>query len=469
MSSSKRGIFAATLLLGGILLVPMVAAVLTPFTEDFTGDTTPTSDWYSYAGSGTGTRAIQTLNTGYMVGNVFVVGTTANGQTASTTFTFGGNENTGVYEFDLYCNRPVAGSDNRLTLRNENNAAMFELLIDGSGTGNCAVSLIDGSALADAVPATANGWTAHLKFTVNYAADTYAVERTLFGGSPVTLSGRALTTASSAAKSFTFNAGDASSGAVTNRAAIDNLDFGEQDLAVPAVPAGVNAQVIQANNGVDSEVELRWRVSSDDPDQAQGDYGYRMYANGILLGTYDPTTSQDADGIRFNLVIISETQGNPVSFWVRAANLTTGITSGQSCAVTVDTSNLDVDTCGSISAGSTVGLDFTTPTDTAAGLKGWCEDLMGDSTGSVFLCGLMLVMTVFMGVAGALAVFVGKGLPSLVGGSVAGLGMAVFNVVATVWSIVWGIVLIVIAAAIILAASKALTLLGAMRQEGGDS
>ncbi len=237
-----------------ILLVPTVAATLTPYLEGFAGDsgTTPTADWYTFSGSGTGTRNVQSLTTGYMSGNVFMVGTTANGQTSpSTTFTFVNNENTGLYRFDLYCNRASAPGSQSFVLRNENGATMFNLDIQGSGTGNCAVNLIDGSPLAALIPNTALGWTARLNFTVNYATDTYSVERTLFGGAPTTLSGRSLATASSSAKSFLFTGFQPSVGSVNNLVAIDNLDFGDADLpSQPEDPTEFDSGLLTFINSV---------------------------------------------------------------------------------------------------------------------------------------------------------------------------------------------------------------------------
>lgn len=244
----------------------------------------------------------------------------------------------------------------------------------------------------------------------------------------------------------------------SNTVYVDNILLGDSaDFPAPAPPPGVSATVIDAGEGAPDNalIELRWRLSPDDPEQVQGEFGYSIFVDGTNVG-YDSTTSADGDGIRFNLIDLTQTTPGPVAFAIKATNLTSGAQSVFSCTVSVDTGTLnDFNSCGQIIPGGPGGTDFTTPTDTGAGLLGFCSDLMGDSDASLFLCGLIFVVFAFMAMAGGYAAITrATGIGPTIAGSVAGFGMMVFNVFAGIWGIVWAIVLIVLVAAIITAVVK---------------
>lgn len=220
----------------------------------------------------------------------------------------------------------------------------------------------------------------------------------------------------------------------------------------PTTPAGLSGLITQVQGGGGSLTELRWPVSSNDPDQVQGDYTYQIFLNGVNVGN-DATTAEDGDGQRFNVVnFVNGAGASTLTFQVRAYNATSGATSNLSCSISLDDGVLnDFDVCGTDPPGGAPGgTDFTTPTDTGAGLLGFCSDLMGDSDASLFLCGLIFVVAAFLAMAGGFAAITGStGLGPTIAGSMAGFGMAIFNVFAGIWGIVWAIVLIVLVAAII--------------------
>lgn len=230
----------------------------------------------------------------------------------------------------------------------------------------------------------------------------------------------------------------------------------------PLAPAGLRAEVTTAGtSGVSStsQIELTWPLSTNDPSQTTGSFSYRLYLDGVMVGT-DTVTSLDGEGVRFSIVSPAGTSHGTKNLFVDALDTDTNAASIASCAVTVDDTDVGaVDTCGDTSAvgGPGGGLVYTTPTDTAAGLRGWCADLMGDSGGSLFLCGLMLVAGAYIAMAAAFGALGGKGMPALVAGSVGGLGVAIFNIIAEVWGLVFGIVLIIISAAIVIWLARKLT------------
>lgn len=258
----------------------------------------------------------------------------------------------------------------------------------------------------------------------------------------------------------------------------DNLvfnDFTGDTYTVPPDPEpvpGLSATVVEAWDAADgpsaeAHIELVWLLSPTDPDQDVGDYAYDLYLDGISIGT-DSTTPADGDGLRFNLVIEGGTlDPGTSSLWIVARDTITGDESIASCSVSVDASVLnDFDTCGENVVGGPGGTDFTTPTDTAAGLLGFCSDLMGDSDGSLFMCGLIFVVAAFLAMAGGFAAITGStGLGPTIAGSAAGFGMMIFNVFAGIWGIVWAIVLIILVAAIITVVIKKFTGAGAASGE----
>lgn len=249
----------------------------------------------------------------------------------------------------------------------------------------------------------------------------------------------------------------------TSGADFTYLQFNEVESETPDAPAGLLAIVLtSALNPAHTEIQLFWPVSANDPDQEQGDFTYEVDVDGLFT-TPDDTTALDNDGLRYSLIVLSINTYSNINFRVRAVNATTSIAGGWSCTVTVNEGiPADTDECGDTTPFGGGGFggggtEFTTPTDTAAGLRGWCADLMGDSGGSLFLCGLMLVAGAYIAMAAAFGALGGKGMPALVAGSVGGLGVAIFNIIAEVWGLVFGIVLIIISAAIVIWLARKLT------------
>lgn len=225
----------------------------------------------------------------------------------------------------------------------------------------------------------------------------------------------------------------------------------------PDAPAGLSALVADAWDGSSSQTDLRWPVSENDPDQDTGDFIYHVYCNGNELTSVsgDAITTQDGEGFRYHSIVFGGTTPTTCNYFIIAEDR--GQLSAPSCSVQVDPLvQNDFESCGDASGiGGPGGVDFTTDTDTAAGLRGFCEGLMGDSDGSLFLCGLILVATVFLSSAGAFAALVAGekkrpvGNTPMIAGCVGGFGMMVFNVFAGIWGLVWAIVLIVLVAAVL--------------------
>lgn len=274
----------------------------------------------------------------------------------------------------------------------------------------------------------------------DWAAETFDVS--LNGGEYVVNDFDFSGAVSDAAHGLQVSGGSGSSSAVGAACSMDNVLLDATFGDAPQPPSGLSAVVVDADtttepadNGV---VELRWPVSEDDPNQDQGDFAYEVYVDGIFVGD-DAATAADGDGVRFNSVEIGggASVGSSFAFAIKARNTTTDQRSVFSCSVSVDTSILgDSDNCGTGAPGGTGALDFTTETDTAAGLALFCSDLMGDSEASKFLCGLILVVIVFMGVGAAFAAMAGApGMPAVIAGSVGAFGMMIFLVVAQIWSL----------------------------------
>lgn len=101
----------------------------------------------------------------------------------------------------------------------------------------------------------------------------------------------------------------------------------------PTAPNAISAQVIATQPAC--QVELRWTVSSNDPDPEQGDYEYEIWINGAF-NVVDPTTTQDADGLRYALKSIGGVSPGRNDFKVLAENITTNEQSGFSPTVSVD-------------------------------------------------------------------------------------------------------------------------------------
>ena len=92
-----------------------------------------------------------------------------------------------------------------------------------------------------------------------------------------------------------------------------------------------------------------------------------------------------------------------------------------------------------------------TASDSAAGLKGFCSGLLGDSAGSLFLCGLILAAFVFLAVVAAFGALSGSmAMPALIAGSIFALGEMVFDVVAGIWNLGAAVIMALLAAAIVL-------------------
>lgn len=209
-------------------------------------------------------------------------------------------------------------------------------------------------------------------------------------------------------------------------------------------------------------IDLRWRLSTDDPDQDVGAFAYGIYINGIRVSA-DSTTALDTAGVRYNQVSIQGTATDPYTFNVRAENGTEH--SALSCTVTVDPTELaDLGSCGDITglqppstgAGVGGGLDGATTggTDIGVGINGFFTQICGTSTAALFICGLVLLIVEMAAIAAVVAAFGGKGLGSGLAASIVGIPGGLGNVLLQLWAPWVGITMIVLAAGIIAAVIK---------------
>lgn len=228
-----------------------------------------------------------------------------------------------------------------------------------------------------------------------------------------------------------------------------NFDGLLANFTVPEAPAGLHGLVTQAMEiptPPNGEIELRWPLSDNDPDPAVGNFTYRIYLDGVNIGD-DTVTGQDGDGERFNLVVYSSSSNSSVVFRVDAINSTTGFHSDLSCSINIDpTLLLDDDACGtSTTGGNTTG--HTTAVDTAAGLRGFCAALFGDSVGSLFLCGLVFIITIIAVMVGILRAFNVNGPALFIVPLTLAAAMAIFNTLALIWPLIAMILMIAACAA----------------------
>lgn len=233
-----------------------------------------------------------------------------------------------------------------------------------------------------------------------------------------------------------------------------------QQSSVPGQVPYLEAFTKQVWDGDSSTVRLLWLLSPNDPDPDEGNFTYQIWSGGQQLGT-DELTALDGDGFRVHEIEFGGTtaQGER-NYYIIAVNTTANpdLESTASCNVSVsDEIQNDFDSCGDPEGGGGGPGVFNPDSDTAQGLQGFCTALMGDSPGSLFLCGLIFVVTVFLGIGAAFASLTGsQGMPAAVAGGVGGLGMMVFNVTAGIWALVWGIVLIVLVSGLVVYAVRSL-------------
>lgn len=235
---------------------------------------------------------------------------------------------------------------------------------------------------------------------------------------------------------------------------------GVQAATTPLPPAGLAATVTQAwaSSTVPCLIALTWPVSATDPDQVgAGSYTYSVYAQGVLVGT-DPTTSQDGDGTRYNTLSfgtgLGSSPGN-VAIYVTATDATTGEVSTHSLTATVNCSLLgSSQAVGNVNPGTVAGTVSPTTGDVGTGIVAFAASIGFQSTGSLFFFGLLLVAVAILAVAGPYAAVTRSSSP--VPGAIAAVGMMLFNVFSGVWEQWAGIVLIILAAAIVVLGGRSL-------------
>jgi hypothetical protein len=85
---------------------------------------------------------------------------------------------------------------------------------------------------------------------------------------------------------------------------VDDHDQCSPEEEEPDAPTGVNGVITQTVTPTTGEAEIRFTVSAQDPDQVQGDLTYVVrytteQLDGVFLEYVDPTTGDDAAGVRF--------------------------------------------------------------------------------------------------------------------------------------------------------------------------
>lgn len=94
-------------------------------------------------------------------------------------------------------------------------------------------------------------------------------------------------------------------------------------------------------------------------------------------------------------------------------------------------------------------------TDIAEGTKTYFESMCGTSAGALFFCGLILITIFMVAVAAGIGAFT-SGRAAGIAAGVVGIGGAIFNIFIELWEVWAGVVLIVLSAGVILGFVKAL-------------
>ena len=106
----------------------------------------------------------------------------------------------------------------------------------------------------------------------------------------------------------------------------------------PESPTGLSGTVDYSNaeNGItEALVTLTWQISSNDPDQDNGEFDYRVYEDSILIQT--DATETDSDGFR-EITIGYSQAGNlgEKTYHITAYEPVSALESGDSCSITLD-------------------------------------------------------------------------------------------------------------------------------------
>lgn len=162
---------------------------------------------------------------------------------------------------------------------------------------------------------------------------------------------------------ITWNDGSGAEGesAPSCEVTIDFRILGDHDqcdpesLGTPRAPTGLNGIIVEELTPTEGRTDLRWTVSQDDPDQAQGDFTYvvRFRNDDYPEGTYsendDPTDASDADGIRYYMDEYGGGASFVVTYDVFAKDPRTRLWSGYSCAIMLDQDAIHYqDSCGNL-------------------------------------------------------------------------------------------------------------------------
>lgn len=197
-------------------------------------------------------------------------------------------------------------------------------------------------------------------------------------------------------------------------------------------PNGANALVnVTSNQTRGGNIDIRWGLSPDDPNNQTGNFTYEVYQSTSVNGAatpftsvgVDPVTGADANGVRyFNQAHSSGTASFVASFKIIAKDPLTRQWANFSCVATVNSQNLyESNGCGSLStlpAPSIAGgpqfplLDvaaFATQTGLSLDLVGWllsgvfllCVTISGfrvaEGAGALIGASLGFVAVVIMG------------------------------------------------------------------------
>lgn len=108
---------------------------------------------------------------------------------------------------------------------------------------------------------------------------------------------------------------------------------------IPTSPSGLSG----VNHKDTDKVNLRWVISTTDPDQDVGEYTYEIFVNGVNIG--DDTDGGDGGG--FREVILTLGGESSVVIQVRALDPITNLVSPLSCAISINLGrDLASDSCG---------------------------------------------------------------------------------------------------------------------------
>ena len=229
-------------------------------------------------------------------------------------------------------------------------------------------------------------------FTFDYTAQTYDWDITDYQGTNCGSGTQPFVTASTEIQRIRFRPMDLPD---LSTARIDDWSI---TTVLPEAPAGVEGYTSEADADT---FTIAWLLSDDDPDPENGAYNYTLKAdNG---GGYTDVTTIPAgdavDGVMTWEGVVSTSAD--VEFKVTATNTTTGIESGDSCIITLDSEvQDDFGSCGDdVSLVIDTGSDLT---DEDGALFGGNKQALADSlqvsVASIeFIMGVLLTLVLMAG------------------------------------------------------------------------